>query len=184
MKPDINISRETLAELLRAAGSPLTPEQYLASLEKGNVYARYPGRAKAATWSKNILCVAVVLGGVILIFDRSLEGVILLAALATITFFEYRVHRYFRDWNPKAPTLGFRNQTAFAALILIYGLYHAFFPQQLQVPDEYREVMDPAMTGMIQTLAHVFYLVIGIVGGLSQFGLAWYYRRARISAKS
>jgi hypothetical protein len=90
------------------------------------------------------------------------------------------VHRYFSDCNREAPSLGFRNQSAFAAAILIYGLYHAFFPSQIQIPTEYREVMDPSTTGMIQAFERVFYLIIGVVGGVSQFGLAWYYRSAQI----
>ena len=51
MNPLISIPREALAELLRAAGSPLTPEQYLASLTEMDIYKKYPGRAWAAAVS-------------------------------------------------------------------------------------------------------------------------------------
>jgi hypothetical protein len=184
MNPLISIPREALAELLRASGSPLNPEQYVASLPELGVYKKFPGRAKAAAWSKNILCVVAVLAAFCLPFGFDLEDVIIVIGLATVTFFEFRVHRYFREGNPEAPSLGFRNQSAFAAAILIYGLYHAFVPTQIQVPAEYREVMDPSMPAMIQGFARLFYLTVGVVGGISQFGLAWYYRSAQSHPKS
>ena len=86
--------------------------------------------------------------------------------------------------NPAAPSLGFRNQAAFAAAILLYGLYHAVVPTPVAIPADYREMMDPSLTGMIRPLEQLFYLVIGIVGGISQFGLAWYYRLAHIAPKA
>ena len=184
MNPLISLPREALAELLRASGSPLTPEQYLASLPELGVYKKYPGRAKASAWSKNILLVVAVLAGVCLPFGFDIEDVIIVIGLATVTFFEYRVHRYFCEGNPEAPGLGFRNQSCFAAAILIYGLYHAFVPTQIQIPAEYRETMDPNMTGMIQGFEQIFYLIVGFVGGISQFGLAWYYRSAQVRAKT
>jgi hypothetical protein len=184
MKSLISIPREALAELLRTSGSPLTPEQYLASLQAADTFKKYPGRARASAWSKNVLLVVAVLAGVCLPFGFDLEDVIIVIGLATVTFFEYRVHRYFCEDNPEAPGLGFRNQSCFAAAILIYGLYHTLFPTQIQVPAEYREVMDPDTTGMIQAFERVFYLIVGIVGGISQFGLAWYYRSAQIRTKA
>ena len=184
MNPLISIPREALAELLQAAGSPLTPEQYLASLAGGGAGNKYASRARAAAWSKPILLLVTILSGVFLLFSPGVENVIVLAGLAVVTFFEYRVHRYFREGNPAAPGLGFRNQSAFAAAILIYGLYHAFVPSQIKLPDEYREVMDPDMTGMIQGFERTFYLIVGILGGVSQFGLAWYYRSAQTPPKA
>jgi hypothetical protein len=124
--------------------------------------------------------VVAVLAGVCLPFGFDIEDVIIVIGLATVTFFEYRVHRYFRDGNPAAPSLGFRNQSCFAAGILIYGLYHAFIATHLQVPSEYIETMDPSTTAMVQAFERVFYLIIGIVGGISQFALAWYYRSAQV----
>ncbi|SRR5260221_7674705 len=176
----ISIPRDALATLLQASGSPLTPEQYLASLPELGTFARYAGRARAAAWSKPILLIVTIISAVALPLDFSLEGVIIAGGLTTVTFFEYRVHRYFREWNPAAPGLGFRNQACFAAAILIYGLYHAFFPPQIEIPTEYREVMDPSMTAMIGPFEFIFYLIIGFVGGLSQLGLAWFYRSARV----
>jgi hypothetical protein len=180
MKPTISIPREALAELLRASGSPLTPEQYVASLPEVTAYKKYPSRVRAAAWSKNILVVVAVLAVVCLPFGFDLEDVIIVIGLATVTFYEFRVHRYFSEDNPGAPSLGFRNQAAFAAAILIYGLYHALVPTQVEIPSEYREMMDPNTTGMIQAFERVFYLFIGAVGGVSQFALAWYYRSAQV----
>jgi hypothetical protein len=179
MNPLISMPREALAELLKASGSPLTPEQYLASLPELGAFKKYSGRAKASAWSRNILLVVAVLAGVCLPFGFDAEDVIIVIGLATVTYFEFRVHRYFSEGNPEAPGLGFRNQSCFAGAILIYGLYHAFVAAPMPVPTEYREVMDPNMTATIQAFERVFYLIVGIVGGVSQFGLAWYYRCAQ-----
>ena len=180
----INISREALTALLQASGSPLTPEEYLASLPDSGEYKSYPSRARAAALSKSILIIVAVLSAIwiCLPIGFSIEGVIIVAGLVAVTFFEYRVHRYFREENPKAPGLGFRNQACFATGILIYGLYHALFPHPLEIPAEYQDMIDPSQLAMIPALERVFYLVIGGVGFASQFGLAWYYRSARIKA--
>jgi len=182
MNPLISIPREALAELLRASGSLLTPEQYLASLPELSTYKKYPGRAKAAAVSKYFLLVVAVLAVVLLpILGFGFENLVIVAGLATVTFFEYRVHRYFRDNNPKAPNLGFRNQSCFAAGILIYCLYHAFstfqIPLQTQTLVEENNLIDLNMLG---SLVRVFYLSIAVIAGGSQFGLAWYYRGAQI----
>src|ERR1035441_9965697 len=99
MNPLISIPREALAELLRASGSPLTPEQYAASLPELGATKKYPGRARASAWSKNILLVVAVLAGISLPFGFDLEDVIIAVGLATVTFFEFRVNRYFRENN-------------------------------------------------------------------------------------
>ncbi len=186
MNPIISIPREALAELLRASGSPLTPEEYVASLSDLNTYRKYAGRAKAAAISKYTLLIVAIFGVLFaawstLFFGFDLENLIIAAGLVTVTFFEYRVHRYFRDWDPRAPSLGFRNQAAFAAAILVYCLYHAFssfqMPLQSQTLVEENNLIDPAQ---LKSLARLFYLVIAIVAGGSQFALAWYYKRAEV----
>jgi len=186
MNPFISISREKLAELLRASGSPLTPEQYVASLPETGAYKKYASRATAAAWSKYFLLVVAVLAVVLLpVLGFDFENLIIVAGLATVTFFEYRVHRYFRENDPRAPSLGFRNQSAFAAAILIYCLYHAFSTFQLPLQDmnlvEENNLIDPSA---LKSLARVFYLSIAVVAGGSQFGLAWYYRSAQVRANA
>jgi hypothetical protein len=177
MKPSLNISREKLAELLHASGSNLTPEEYTASLSGTGGFEKFPSRARAAAWSKNVLITVLILSVLFTVFDFGVENVIILFGLGAVTFFETRVRQYFLEDNPEAPPLGFRNQACFAMGILIYGIYHALVPDPM--PSEYRELVDPAMTALLQSIMRVGYLVIGIVGGLSQFGLAWYYRSAR-----
>ena len=178
----ISIPRQALADLLAAAGSNLTPEQYLASLPDMGVYKKYASRTVTAAWSKNILLLVAVLSAiwVCLPMGFSIEGVILAVGLGVVTFFEYRVHRYFRDLNPEAPSLGYRNQTCFATAILIYGLYHACLPFQLPVDTqaliEENNMIDP---GTLRLCVQAFYVFIGALGFVSQYGLAWYYRLAR-----
>jgi len=179
----VSIPREALAALLKASGSSLTPEDYMASLSEIDEYKKYPSRTTVATWSKYFLLMALILSGfwTCTPFGFCFESVLVTAILAVITFFEFRVQRAFRDHQPEAPTLGFRNQTAFAAFIVIYCLYHAFAP--LQVPAQYREAMDPDMSQVFRLITIGTYFTIAVVGGVSQFCLAWYYRSARIRAR-
>ena len=111
--------------------------------------------------------------------DFGVENIIIIIGLSAVTFFEKRVHGYFASDNPAAPSLGFRNQCGFAAGILVYGLYHALVPSP--IPSDYQELIDPSMLGTLQVMEREAYIVIGIVGGLSQFWLACYYRSARVS---
>jgi hypothetical protein len=176
MKPSVTIPREKLAELLQASGSALTPEEYTASLPGTGSHRKYPSRARAAAWSKNVLIFVLILSVLFTFTDFGIENILIIIGLGTVTFFETRVHRYFWDDDPAAPELGFRNQGGFAAGILVYGLYHAFVPSQ--IPPEYKDLIDPSMIGTLQAMERISYLVIGIVGGVSQFALAWYYRSA------
>jgi hypothetical protein len=185
MNPFITIPRESLAELLRSAGSTLTPEQYLAELQKlqySSPFKKYRSRAVAAAISKYSLLVVAILAVVLLpVLGFTFENIIITAGLITVTVFEYRVHRYFRENNPKAPDLGYRNQAIFAAAVLVYCLYHAF--ATFQIPHdaynmmEENNVIDPAM---LKTFVRIFYLFIAVLVGGSQFALACYYRGARM----
>jgi len=185
MKPTISIPREALVQLLQASGSPLTPEQYVASLPEVSEFKKYPSRARAAAMSKAILLLVTIFAVVFVFFFPGIENGIILVGLALVTFFEYRVHRYFREENPKAPGLGFRNQSAFAAGILIYCLYQGFstfqMPLQAQTLVEENNLIDP---DMLTTVARLFYLFIAVTAGGSQFGLAWYYRNAQVEPTS
>jgi len=186
MNPLITIPRDALAELLRAAGSPLTPEQYMASLPDLGAYKKYPGRAWAAAISKYCLLVVAVAGVVLMpVLGFDFENLIIEAGLITVTYFEFRVHQYFRENNPAAPSLGYRNQSCFAAAILIYCLYHAFFTSQLSASDmtlvEENNLIDP---NSLKNMVRIFYFIIAIVAGGSQYGLAVYYRSAQARSSS
>ncbi len=179
MDPLISIPREALAELLRASGSTLTPEEYVASLSGPVVSKKFRSRAWAAAISKYCLLVIAVLGVVTLPFlGFTLENLVIVAGLATVTYFEFRVHRYFREGNPAAPDLGFRNESCFAAAILIYCLYSAFapLPHDAMTMVEENNVID-AKT--LQSLMRTFYFSVAVIAGGSQFALALYYRTAK-----
>jgi len=180
MNPLISVPREALAELLRTAGSTLTPEEYVAPLPDVTAFKKYPSRAWAAAVSKYSILVVAIAAVVLLPFlGFTLENIIVTVGLITVTFFEYRVHQYFRERDPRAPGLGFRNQSAFAAAILIYCLYHAFSTVQLPAQDmslvEDSNFTDP---DMLKSVFRVFYLFLAVIVGGSQFALACYYRRA------
>ena len=182
----IAIPREALADLLRAAGSPLTPEQYVASLPQPDLgaYRKYPGRAVAAAISKYFILVVAVLGVVGLPFlGFTFENVIIVVGLVTVTFFEYRVHRYFRECDPRAPGLGFRNQAGFAGGIVFYCLYQAFtafqIPHDTMTLIEQNNLID---LNTLRSLVRIFYFGIAVIAGGSQLGLALYYRAARVKA--
>jgi hypothetical protein len=181
MNSMISLPREALAEWLKTSGSPLTPEQFVALLSPGRVAnPKYPKRAWAAALSKPAMMLIMVLSVGFTLFSPDIENIVISIGLVTVTFFEYRVHRYFKEGNPAAPSLGFRNQSGFAAGILVYCLYHAFAPLAPEALNELREAsLDSSMTQMIPTIFRTFYLGVGILGGLSQFALAWYYRSAQ-----
>jgi hypothetical protein len=184
MNPFISIPRQALAELLKTCGSPLTPEQYVASLPELSTFKKYPSRAWAAIINKYCILVVTVLSVAFLpILGFDLENLIIIAGLAAVTFFEFRVHRYFLDCNPEAPSLGFRNQSCFAGAILIYCLYHAFstfqMPADAMTMVEENNVIDPEM---LKSVTRLFYLGIAVVAGGSQFALACYYRSAKNGA--
>ena len=175
----VSIPREALAELLKTAGSPLTPEDYLASLPEFGEFRKYASRTSAAVISKNVLLVAAIFSALwtCLPIGFGFESILITVILGGITYFEFQVYCAFRDRQREAPGLGFRNQTFFAVFILLYGLYHAFAP--MQVPANYRELMDPDMTRLVRFMTIATYLTVGIVGGISQFCLAWYYWAAK-----
>jgi hypothetical protein len=182
MNPLVSIPRDALAALLQASGSPLTPEQYLATLPEFSVYKKYKSRAVAAAINKYSLLVVAIFGVVTLPFlGFTLENVVIVIGLVTVTCFEFRVHRYFKENSPLAPSLGFRNQSLFAAAILIYCIYHSFSTFQLPAQDmglvEENNMVDP---GMLKTFVRLFYLIVAVVAGGSQFGLACYYRSAEV----
>lgn len=138
---------------------------------------RYASRVSAAWWSKTLLAIASVLSVLILPFDFDLWSAVIVAGVLTVTFFEFRVHHYFLTGDPRAPDLGFRNQSGFAAAILAYGLYHAGHP--MPIPASIRSLLDDTTLDLIESTIKNGYLAIGLLGGLSQFALAWYYRSAK-----
>jgi hypothetical protein len=178
----VSIPREALADLLKSAGSELTPEAYLASLPEFGEFRKYGSRTSAAALSKNILIVALIFSAIwtCLPIGFGFESVLITIILAAITYFEIQVYKAFLNRQPKAPLLGLRNQICFAVFILIYGLYHAFMPVEL--PANYREMMDPDMTPLIHLVSIATYLSIGIIGGISQLCLAWYYWAAKVES--
>ncbi len=186
MKTSYLIPREALASLLQATGSAMTPEQYVASLVDANAFRKYPSRSWVAATSKYFLLIVAVLSVSCLpVLGFSLENLIVAAGLGVVTFFEYRVHAYFRENDPRAPILGFRNQAAFAVAILLYCLYHAFatyhFSAQDQILIEQNNLIDP---GTLKGVMRLFYLFIAALAGGSQFGLACFYRSAGVNPKT
>ncbi len=185
MDPMISVPREKLADLLRAAGSTLTPEEYVASLPVSappgpGPFRKFRGRAVAAAINKYCILVVAVAGVVLLpLLGFTFENIAIAAGLVIVSVVEFRVHRYFQQNDVRAPALGFRNQACFAGGILIYCLYHAFFAYQLPQEDmamlETNNLIDP---DALARFTRFFYLSVGLVAGGSQFGLAWYYKTA------
>lgn len=200
MNPFVTIPRESLAELLRNSGSTLTPEEYVASLnevQSDSAYRKYRSRAWVAAMSKYTLIViaaaAIAFAGFDLIYAAytfisgsraesgfSPENILVAIGLVAVTFFEYRVHKYFRENDPRAPDLGFRNQSLFVVGILIYCLYHAFAPVAMSTDTQNAMSQAGVDMGMVTAVSRGFYLLIAIVAGGSQFGLACYYRAAKV----
>ncbi len=165
----------------------MTPEQYVASLPDTGEFKKYPSRAWAAAFNKYFILVVAILSVVLLpLFGFTFENIIIVVGLCSVTFFEYRVHKYFLENDRRAPSLGFRNQAGFAVGILIYCLYHAFFAgDQMSAQDmkliEENNLID---SSAIQSLSRLFYLFIAVIAGGSQFAVASYYRSAEVKAKA
>jgi hypothetical protein len=143
---------------------------------------KYRSRTSTAWWSKTILAVAAVISLLLVLVDFDWADALVVVCVAAVTFFEFRVHRYFLTGDPRAPDLGFRNQSCFAVGILLYGLYHALYvpPIQSLVPQELVEYLDAPTLDFMKSTMKYGYLTVGIIGGMSQFGLAWYYRSAKV----
>ncbi len=143
---------------------------------------KYRSRISVAWWSKTLLAIAAGLSVLLLIPDFDWWTALAVAGVLVVTFFEFRVHRYFLTGDPRAPDLGFRNQACFAAGIMMYGLYHAFYPLSIQamIPPELRDFYDESQIDLMQSIVKNGFLVVGILAGASQFGLAWYYRSAKV----
>jgi hypothetical protein len=143
---------------------------------------KYRSRTSTAWWSKTILAVAAVISLLLVLVDFDWADALVVVGVAAVTFFEFRVHRYFLTGDPRAPDLGFRNQSCFAVGILLYGLYHALYvpPIQSLVPQELVEYLDAPTLDFMKSTMKYGYLTVGIIGGMSQFGLAWYYRSAKV----
>jgi hypothetical protein len=147
---------------------------------------KYRGRISTAWWSKTILAVAAVISVLLVLVDFDWADAIVVVGVIAVTFFEFRVYRYFLTGDPRAPDLGFRNQSCFAVGILLYGLYHAVSqpPLQTLMPQEILDYMDAPTLELLKAIMKYGYLTVGILGGISQFGLAWYYRNAKAPTAS
>jgi len=141
---------------------------------------KYRGRISAAWWSKTVLAIAAVLSVIFLPFDFDWESALVVAGVLAVTFFEFRVHYYFLTGDPRAPDLGFRNQSCFAAGIMLYGFYLAFHLPQGQLLQQLYSMLDEPTAAIFQNTIKNGCLTAGTLGGLSQFGLAWYYRNAKV----
>ncbi len=182
LSPLLFVPRDALAQLLQAAGSAQTPEEFVAALPQIEAYGKYAARASAAAWSKYVLYVVAAFALLCTVFSFGVENLIILVWLSLVAFLESRVHRGFQQGDPGAPDLGFRNQAGFAAGILVYGLYHAATVGSSSILDELNGSFDPPMIAAIELGMRAFYLFIGVVGGVSQFWLGWYYRGAKFPA--
>jgi len=142
---------------------------------------KYRGRTSTAWWSKTILAVAAVISVLLVLIDFDWADALVVVGVVAVTFFEFRVHRYFLTGDPRAPELGFLNQSFFAAGILLYGLYHAVYEPQIQalVPQEILAYLDETSIELMKATIKYGYLTVGLIGGVSQFGLACYYRGAK-----
>ncbi len=52
----------------------------------------------------------------------------------------------------------------------------------MPIPEEYRDLLDPDQVALIEGMVKYSFVVAGALGGLSQFGLACYYRFAQSPA--
>jgi len=187
MPPPINklipVPREQLEQLLKDAGSQQSIEQFLnrseiqAAIQTDLIYKK---RANAARWSRLWLLASALFSFVSFLSSRGMEDGIATLLLGGMTVLEFKVHDWFLQTDPRGPRWGYRNQTLFALLFLLWGGYYFLFPPSLKEMAGLglSEEGLGGLTGTIQKLEQIFYVIIGVVGALGQYILALYYRRA------
>jgi hypothetical protein len=175
----VQIPEATLEALLREAGRTESVDDYLrtgdvpAQLQAGH---RLLKRARAAYWSRfwllfsaGVTCLSFLTGPN---FEDFISGILLIG----MTIVEFKVYAFFLAVDVRGSIYGWWNQCLFSVLFLIYGGYHGTF---VSVSPEIQSMVDPSMISMIMNLERLIYYVIGVVGALGQFWLAYYYRSAR-----
>jgi hypothetical protein len=105
-------------------------------------------------------------------FEDFISGILLIG----MTIVEFKVYAFFLAADVRGSIYGWWNQCLFSVLFLIYGGYHGTF---VFVSPEVQSMVDPSMVSLIMNLERMIYYVIGVVGALGQFWLAYYYRSAR-----
>lgn len=185
MNPLISVPRQALGDLLRKSGSKYrTPEEWLASLKETKLYTLYPGRARAAAVSAYFLIAAAVISILCVFISFCFENVLLAIIITGIAWVEHFTLRGFRTWDKRAPIMGCYNQIVFASIIVLYGTYNAFLTGPIQIPADYKDSIDPDMLGWVSSGEKLFYILVAVIGGGSQYLMAWYYYRAKSDNES
>jgi hypothetical protein len=177
----VSIPEETLKELLRAAGRDESVAQFLAGGEtqrRIQLGQRFQRRAAAAFYSQYWLLFSAIFSWIFVAATPDVEGILSGILLSCMTVMEHKVQLWFKEGDDRGIIWGWRNQCLFALLFLIYGAYHGLFTSSM--PSELNEYVDAdAIKGTVEGVARLVYFSVGIVGGLGQFCLAWYYLRTK-----
>jgi hypothetical protein len=182
----VQIPEAALEALLREAGHPESVAAYLASSNVQTLAAagqRLVKRANAAYWSRFWLFLSAAVSWLGFVSGPDIEGFIACVLLTGMTVVEYKVYHFFLAADVRGAIWGWWNQCLFAALFLIYGGYHGTF---VTVPplatstlaDLGVEGLQGDLQSQLTELTRLTYYTIALVGGVAQFSLAWYYRRA------
>ena len=146
-------------------------------------------RARAAFWSRLWLVLSALVAWASFAFGPDLEGFIESILLTGLSVVEFKVYDLFRSEDLRAARIGWWNQCVFAALFVIYGVYHGTV---VTISPMLQQLVDAALAAqgtdesMLQPSLHddvqLCYYSIAVVGGAGQFWLACFYRRARNEA--
>jgi hypothetical protein len=172
----LQIPEETLAALLKKAGIPMPPLDFL----KGHapviaIGLAYQKRAKSAYWSQMWLGISAAGAGLSVLFSWGIEDLLSFALLAGMTVVETRVRKWFQAGDPRGAVVGYRNQCAFALLFLVYGAYHSF---TVTVPTDLAAALGAPAAAFYVQGTRAMYAILGLGGCLGQYLLARYYRSA------
>ena len=170
----IQIPEDVLESLLEKAGQ--NPAEFLqaqsASIAMTNAYQK---RAKTAFGSILWLSLSTLFsaGSLLTGFDK--EDLITTVLLGGMTLMEIQVRRWFLEGNPQGARYGYWNQSLFACLFLVYGVYHC---SAGTVSPEVAQAIGPYADTFLW-VSKTTYATIGVVGAACQYWLACYYRRCK-----
>ena len=130
-------------------------------------------KEKAAYWSIWWFASSLLFSLISFVYDPNKEDFITIILLSCMVYVEVLVKNWFRQWDARGSIYGYINQTAFALLFVVYGIYHYMVAT---VPIQVVELFNnPDIEAAILLRIKVCYLVIGVGAGIGQYMLGRFY---------
>jgi hypothetical protein len=170
----VEVPEDLLQDLLKASGQTVDGflRAHRVEIQTGQEFQK---RANAAKWSRLWLAASTLFCLISLISGGNLEDAISVLLLGAMTCVEFKVRGWFLKGDPRGAIYGYWNQTLFAALFVIYGVYHVF---AASAPASVTDMIGAGYTHAVIQASRLFYGIVGMVGAIAQYLLALYYKRS------